>query len=192
MKKAALIAWPLLPLAVVLWRAAANPPPSSISGGLSDRDRAQLRTLTEVLVSRNDNDPRLDRDFNALSPEVKAQMRGLYAATPPERRNERGTIVFLLGRKPETPEDWAFLKIVASEPPCLSLADCSKPPKPGEAADEVTLAYPSLVALRQAEQAWSASPPPRPEAAKAVWEASKSSMQPALQRLAARLEPKFR
>ena len=115
---------------------------------------AKLVVLEDILRSKNDNDPRLDRDFDDLSPETKRLFRRKYRDTAFERRNERGTIVYLLGRNLRSREDWEFLRGVALEPPCLSLGDCSKKPSPGAdeeaAGDEVTLAYPSLVALRQA------------------------------------------
>ena len=148
------------------------------------RAREQLKTLEDILRSGNDNDPRLDTDFKSLSVEAKSLLREKYAGTPPERRNDRGTIVFLLGKNLETPEDWAFLRAVVGEPACLSLADCSKtdPGAPG-LGDEVTLAYPALVALRQA-----ADKLPAPEAA-AVVAAAKSSKVPAVARMAARIQP---
>jgi len=117
---------------------------------------AKLETLQEILGSKNDNDPRLDRDFNDLSPEVKRLLRQKYRRIPPERRNDRGTIVYLLGRNLKSAEDWTFLREVVSEPPCLSLADCSKEMKTEDdhraLGAEVTLAYPSLVALKQAQR----------------------------------------
>ena len=148
--------------------------------------RAKLRTLEEILASRNDNDPRLDRDFDGLSPEAKRLFRRRYRETAPERRNERGTIVYLLGRNLRSREDWDFIRGVALEPPCLSLADCAKAPAPGTdeeaAGDEVTLAYPSLVALRQARRAGS-----RKDALSVLSDA-KSSRTRAVARAAASLE----
>lgn len=113
-----------------------------------------LETLEEILASRNDNDPRLDTAFNDLSEQDRRLFRVLYRGIAPERRNERGTIVYLLGKNPRTDEDWDFLREVVREPACLSLADCSKRPT-GAAGmgDEVTLAYPALVAVRQAQRA---------------------------------------
>ena len=116
-----------------------------------------LKTLEEILGSKNDNDPRLDRDFNELSPEARSLFRKKYRELPAEKRNQRGTIVYLLGRNLRAREDWEFFRGVALEPPCLSLSDCSRKPAPGSdeeaAGDEVTLAYPALVALRQARRA---------------------------------------
>ena len=170
-----------LALAVLGWRAARRSPPASVSG---------IRALEEVLASRDDNNPRLDRDFNALSPEDKAAFREKYREIPAERRNERGTIVYLLGKNTASAEDWAFLREVAGEPPCLSLADCAKPSDgAGEPGDAVTLAYPSLVALKQAERALEAGI--SAAEAKAVIAAGRGSKMPAVARLAEKLAKRF-
>ena len=106
-------------------------------------------------VAGNDNDPRLDAGFNDLPAETKAAFRRRYGRTSRERRNERGTLVFLLGRNLSAPEDWAFLRAVVLEPPCLSRGDCAKaaPEDPHEPEVEIVLAYPQLVALKAAERA---------------------------------------
>lgn len=151
---------------------------------------ARLAALEEILRARDDNDPRLDRDFQGLSPEAKALFREKYRALPPERRNERGTIVYLLGRNLTASEDWAFMRAVAAEPPCLSLEDCSKASAgPGAPGDGVTLAYPSLVALRQAHRAARDGAPVLE--ARRVLEAAKTSRMKAVTRLAHALEPEF-
>jgi len=150
--------------------------------------KAQLATLEDILSSRNDNDPRLDREFVGLSSEAKELFREKYRSFAPERRNERGTIVYLLGKNLQTADDWHFFRTVAAEPPCLSLADCSTASTVGgEAGDEVTLAYPSLVALRQAQRAVEEGAS-RAEA-RGVLEAAKTSKMKAVLRLAASLEP---
>ncbi len=113
---------------------------------------ARVRELEAILRSKNDNDPRLDTSFEGLSADEKRLFRAVYERLPRERRNERGTIVYLLGRNLSSPEDWAFYQAVVAEPPCLSLADCSRAATGGD-GDEVTLAYPALVALRQARRA---------------------------------------
>ncbi len=154
------------------------------------RPDAKVAILEDILRSRNDNDPRLDRDFLGLSNETKAEFRAKYRALPPERRNERGTIVYLLGKNLTVPEDWAFLREVAGEPPCLSLADCSKSSAAdGEHGDDVTLAYPSLVALRQAHRAMEEGGPK--DEARKVLEAAKASKMRAVTRLSSSLAPGF-
>lgn len=149
--------------------------------------RAKLAALEDVLRARDDNDPRLDREFEGLSPEAKARFREAYAALAPERRNERGTIVYLLGRNLSAPEDWAFLAAVAGESPCLSLADCARPSaQAGGPGDEVTLAYPALVAVRQAARAARAGG--SKEGTRRVLEAARGSRSPAVTRLARGLD----
>lgn len=153
------------------------------------KDPASL--LDEVLAARNDNDPRLETSFNALTPAARKSFREKYRRLPPERRNQRGTIVYLLGKNLSAPEDWAFLREVAAEPPCLSLADCGKaaPAENGteDSADEVTLAYPALVALVQAERVLAAGGPARGEALSVV-RAAKGSSVPAVVEAASRLD----
>lgn len=192
MRRAA-AAFVLALLALAYWWAARAVPPTRVSGGDEPgaKARAQLKTLEDILASGNDNDPRLDRDFNGLSPEAKSLLRAKYSELAPERRNERGTIVYLLGKDPSSEGDWDFLARAAAEPPCLSLADCSK--KAEEAAgagEEVTLAYPSLVALRQAKAALDRMREggPSREAALGVVRAGKGSKTPAVSRMAARIE----
>lgn len=156
----------------------------------------QVRVLDEILRARNDNDPRLESAFNGLPPATRRVFREKYRRLPPEKRNQRGTIVYLLGKNLAAPEDWAFLREVAGEPPCLSMADCGKA-VPGEAGrddsgDEVTLAYPALVALVQAERVLSGggSAASRSEAL-AVVRAGKASGAPAVAEMASRLEKRF-
>ena len=119
----------------------------------------KLKTLEQILSSRNDNDPRLDSELRALDPATRAVFRTRYLHYPKESRNERGTIVFLLGRNLEDATDLAFLRQVMAEPPCLSLGDCTRETAPatGETAHlqsttGVTLAYPQLMALRSVRQ----------------------------------------
>ena len=162
----------------------------TLLGACRRAPESKLAELEEILRSRNDNDPRLDRDFQGLSPEAKARFREKYASIPRERRNERGTVVYLLGRNLDRPEDWEFMRAVAAEEPCLSLADCAKPSNggPGE-GDDVTLAYPSLVALHQAARALEAGAPAAE--ARPVLDAAKASRMKAVISLARTLEPRF-
>jgi hypothetical protein len=120
-------------------------------GLVSARDHELDALFVEILKTKNDNDPRMDTEFKHLSPGTKFLLKERYAAYPPEARNERGTIVFILGRDlphSGTAEDFVFFDQVASEPPCLSLGDCGKAMKsaPEDAHEEsaigVTLSYP--------------------------------------------------
>lgn len=116
----------------------------------------KLQTLEEILASKNDNDSRLDTDFQNLPADAKQLFYQKYHLLKPEDRNGRGTIVFLLGQNLTDPSDFQFLKEVVTETPCLSLADCSaaaaKNSMPEaehlESADPVTLNYPQMVALQ--------------------------------------------
>ncbi|MCR4293962.1 MAG: hypothetical protein NUW21_00395 [Elusimicrobia bacterium] len=150
--------------------------------------------LDEILRARDDNDPRLEAAFLGLSAAARRGFREKYRGLPPESRNQRGTIVYLLGKNLAAPEDWAFLREVAAEPPCLSLADCrtAAPEGGGETGDAVTLSYPALVALKQAERVLSAGAPAssRREALSVV-RAGKSSGSRAVAAMASRLERRF-
>jgi hypothetical protein len=194
MKRGALIASGLIPLAVVAWLALKPRAPKPLPPHAGPPEAlAKLDEIRAILASRNDNDPRLDRDFNALTPDDKRLFREEYSRIPAEKRNERGTLIFLLGRNMTEPGDWAFMKGVALEPPCLSLSDCAKSPGAGggeeAAGDEVTLAYPSLVALKQAQRALEDAPSNKD--ALDVLTAAKASRTRAVARMAAALERRF-
>jgi hypothetical protein len=136
--------------------AQASPAPSAPPLTSTDSTAlSQLRILEEILASRNDNDPRLDRELRVLSPAAKALLRAKYGAIPAEKRNDRGTIVYLLGRNLTSAADFRFLQEVVREAPCLSLLDCAKNAGPSSGTDEhsamgmsITLAYPQIVALQ--------------------------------------------
>jgi hypothetical protein len=146
----------------------------------------QLRILEQIFVSKNDNDPRLDTELRTLDEPTKAAFRAKYASLPLEKRNERGTLVFLLGRNLVTPEDYAFLKTVLSEAPCLSLADCNRAME-SELGDSdhqadslgIVLAYPQITALKAIEKARATSMPPHlRDAADAALGAGRASKSP--------------
>jgi hypothetical protein len=116
---------------------------------------AQIQVLEEILTSKNDNDPRLDRELKVLSSSAKTQLRAIYNSLSPEKRNERGLIVFLLGRNLTESADFEFLKSVVLEAPCLSLADCAKAASGGDehaGGMGAALAYPQLVVLQALEK----------------------------------------
>ncbi len=126
---------------------------------LSEEDARKLALLDEVLASKNDNDPRLDRELRGLSDSLKEKLREKYYDLAPEDRAGRGLIIFLLGRELKTEEDVAFLSEVVQEERCLSLDDCTQAPQAGAidehaaSAGSVTLVYPQLVAIRSFEKA---------------------------------------
>jgi hypothetical protein len=140
---------------------AAKPVAPSVATNLSPDDQKKYSVLMQIFASRNDNDPRFDTDLKQLSPELKAAFEKYYHQTAAEKRNERGTVVFLIARSVENQGDIDFLKSVLNEPPCLSLADCSKaaPPATGEQAhldglNAITASYPQLTAVRQSVEAY--------------------------------------
>lgn len=112
----------------------------------------KIQILSEIFQSKNDNDPRLDSEFKNLSPHTKLALQKEYKETPVELRNERGTIVFILGRNLNSQEDFQFFKQVISEPPCLSLSDCTKAPDEDHSETStqvgITLEYPQIVVLK--------------------------------------------
>lgn len=159
---------------------------------------AQLAMLEEILLSKNDNDPRLDSAFKELSLQAKRLFRQKYRQLPAEERNERGTIIYLLGRNLRSAEDWEFLHTVVNEQPCLSLADCSKETRAvPDGHLSITLAYPALVALKQAERTLNESRAAgrRDEASRQALRligAAKNSGQKTISDMAAELERQFR
>ena len=127
----------------------------------------KIDLLHEILLSKNDNDPRLDTQFKNLSPELKAALRAEYKKIADEKRNDRGTLVFLLGREVRGVEDQAFFKSVLEEKPCLSLADCAVFTAPGtqeeqhmDSVNQTTLAYPQIMALKMQEEVYSQAATP--------------------------------
>lgn len=142
----------------------------------------KLAALESILAAKDDNDPRLDTAFEDLSEAAKKAFRRRYAELAPESFNERGTIVYVLGRNMRTLADWEFFHAVVAEPPCLSLSDCAR--ADGVPGNEVTLAYPALVALKRAQREqgggrWQ-------EAARRVVAEALRSEAPAVRRLAER------
>jgi hypothetical protein len=123
---------------------------------LTQESANKIQILDEILLSKNDNDPRLDHDFGNLSLETKDAFINKYNRLTLEERNERGTIVFLLGKNIQSDKDLEFFQGVILESPCLSLSDCSKTlPLDSihdESQQEITLVYPQLMALKSIER----------------------------------------
>ena len=118
----------------------------------------KLAVLQEILDSKNDNDPRLDSDFKTLNETEKKALQEKYLSYTPEKLNERGTLVYLLGRNIETEKDLKFMEYVINEKPCLSMSNCSveAPAPTGEEAhlnsvDRISLAYPQVVSVKSLE-----------------------------------------
>lgn len=142
---------------------ASSAPPAGMTASdaaaLAPEDSRKFRILDEILLSKNDNDPRLDAELKDFTPAAKAAIRARYESTRPEHRNERGTLVFLLGREIREPADLGFFAGVLAEKPCLSLQDCNRPPEAHsgeeehfESINETTANYPQLMALRALKQ----------------------------------------
>ena len=138
-------------------------PPRTTEGAGLPADpviQTQLDILDEIFASKNENDPRIDGELKVLSHAAKIALRKKYASLQLEKRNQRGMIVFLLGRNLTQPDDFEFLKSVVTEPACLDLADCNKSPtshgpsgnEDHQAGQAATLAYPQLVAVKSVER----------------------------------------
>lgn len=133
---------------------AAEPAPDA---EVTAQDRKQSEILESILASHNDNDMRMDTELKVLDRGAKKLFQQKYAQIYPEMRNQRGTVVFLLGRNLTQSSDVAFMSKVLSEPPCRSMQNCaSDPPHSGDVHGdngvEVTLAYPQLQALKALER----------------------------------------
>ncbi|NDG86032.1 MAG: hypothetical protein EBX52_13465 [Proteobacteria bacterium] len=122
---------------------------------LTPEDQRKISVLTEILTTKNDNDPRMDTELKNLSPAAKTAIQKKYQETVSEKRNERGTLVFVLGREIKDASELGFFKEVLSEKACLSLENCEKPPgghsgeeEHLEAINETTANYPQLMAVR--------------------------------------------
>lgn len=129
--------------------------PTSTSASDESRAQEKLKILTDILKSKNDNDPRLDTDFATLNETDKIMLRKYYSDLAVEDRNARGTVVFLLSKSIQSPADLDFFKEVLKEEPCLSLADCNSKIGEGDPhhsdTDDVSKNYPQMVALNRIE-----------------------------------------
>ncbi len=137
----------------------------------------KIEILKEIFRSKNDNDPRLDQDFNQLSDDDKRELSKQYDSLSLESRNERGTIVYLLGKNLSNSRDFEFLQKVVTEKPCLSLLSCNSVTASSsnheDSSSEITLHYPQIVALKSIE-AYLKQNPNSPDAHKVLQEAQKS------------------
>ncbi|CAN5385143.1 hypothetical protein BH10BDE1_BH10BDE1_22450 [soil metagenome] len=120
-----------------------------------------MATLNEILSAHADNDPRLDTELLHLDAPTKRLFRERYASIAREEQNDRGTIIFLLGRNIVDAEDVQFLVSVLSETPCLSLENCGTPPartNAREAPSDMALAYSQAVSIVSFERFLTANP----------------------------------
>ena len=126
---------------------------------LSAEEVRKVHILDEILLKKNDNDPRIDTELKGFTAAAKNVIRARYARIAAEKRNERGTLVFLLGREIHDLTDLEFFSGVLAESPCLSLQDCSRSPEAHsseeehfQSINETTANYPQLMALRALKQ----------------------------------------
>jgi hypothetical protein len=113
--------------------------------------QGKLKTLAEIMGSKNDNDPRLDTDLKNLTEQDKVALKDFYSDLKLESLNERGTVVFLMGRSIQGPEDLDYMKDVLAEDPCMSLDNCTSKNVAKDthldSMDETTMSYPQQIAL---------------------------------------------
>ena len=166
----------------------------------TSEEQRKLKVLEEILKSKNDNDPRLDREFQNLSEKTKELFREKYAALPQEKRNEKGTIVFLLGKNLKEAADFRFLESVLTESPCYNLANCKDSgggkgdPAHEDMGSAITLAYPQVVSLKAVEKYLSNKNSGSTHSAEAlrVLETGKTSQVQTVSRTADKLYKNFR
>ncbi len=166
---------------------------------LSLLEKKSWKTFQEILLSKNDNDPRLDSDLKNLSPALHQALLAKYSSLPMESRSERGLIVFLVARDLQSPDDLKFLKSIYDESPCLSLANCgtrteSDPHISG--IDDTSANYPQLTALFQLDQLLTTKPgilmdPNMKDHFRAVIEQALKFPVPAIQQKAAEIQAKI-
>ena len=82
---------------------------------LPEREKSAWLALEEILKSKNDNDPRLDKDLSDLSLHFHKALYSKYQSLKPEDRNGRGTLVFLVARDLKNSADIEFLQKVYEE-----------------------------------------------------------------------------
>jgi hypothetical protein len=119
-------------------------------------DSPKLKLLKEILLTKNDNDPRLDSEFTSLSPELKQELKQLYHDLPKESLNQRGTVLFVLAKDLSRTQDLEIFGVALTEEACLSFANCSQSPNESpddhlDSVNEVSLLYPQMVALNRLE-----------------------------------------
>ena len=157
----------------------------------------KLEVLHEILSAHNDNDPRLDKELRVLDEPTKKLFREHYSSLPREEQNQRGTIVFLLGRNLTTPEDFEFLGGVLRESPCLSLENCETPPARAnreETTNDLALSYAQAVVLNSLEnflKDGGANTSSMRETAVALVKESAQSRSPVIARLGQKLSSRF-
>ncbi|MBX9768166.1 MAG: hypothetical protein K2X47_12910 [Bdellovibrionales bacterium] len=129
-----------------------------LGGDSIPRPSEKIQVLESILSQANDNDPRMDTILRNFSSAEKQELMLKYSQLEPELLNQRGTLVFLLGREIKDTSDAQFIEDVLQSEPCRSLGRCSEELKgrdrgshEGEIGTEMTLIYPQMVALHSVE-----------------------------------------
>ncbi len=128
---------------------------------LSVEDKKRYDVFEQILVSKNDNDPRMDSELGKLSPELHRALRDRYQTLAVENRNGRGAIAFLIARDLQSVADVDFLKSIYQESPCLGFKNCAvaEPQDPHMSGiQQTSLDYPQLAALYQLDRRLDADP----------------------------------
>lgn len=130
-------------------------PPLGQELSLSSGDQKKWKLIEELLLSKNDNDPRVDQELLNISDELKAKIESAYQSLPMENRNGRGFLAFLISRDLKTDKDIQFLKSIFEEKACLSLSDCGSSSQEDphlDSINNVSLNYPQMAALYQLQK----------------------------------------
>jgi hypothetical protein len=128
---------------------------------LKAEDEKKWKAFEEILNSKNDNDPRVDEELRHLSPQMHDNLRKAYSHLPPENRNGRGFIAFLIARDLKDSNDVQFLQEIYQEPPCQSLQNCAEAAAADPHFDGInatSLNYPQLASLYQLQKRLEADP----------------------------------
>jgi hypothetical protein len=114
---------------------------------LEPKDLRKIVVLQELMDSKNERDPRIEKDLSDLSPEVKSVVETLYTETPASQTQERGMIVLVLGRQITQKADIDFLKQVLMEKPRAN-GDAHAKAADAKLSDANPVYYPQVVAMR--------------------------------------------
>ncbi len=124
---------------------------SSVIGNLNSEDRNKWNAFENILKTKNDNDPHVDKELKSTSPTLHEALFLKYNSMPSEDRSGKGLIVYLIARDIKSEEDVQFLKKIYQEKPCLSLSDCSSLAQDEDShhasTTQTTLLYPQFTAL---------------------------------------------
>ena len=128
---------------------------------LEGEDRAKWFVFESIYNSKNDNDPRMDRELKKMSVALHEALYEKYDSLLPENHSGKALIAYLIARDLTTTNDAQFLKKVFQESPCLSLPDCktqSSENSHHSATDQTTLIIAQLNILYSLEQKIQSTP----------------------------------